>query len=157
MNDPEKDSLSNQLVAVHAACDAAGVPYGTGTGPYDASERVRFLVARAQARTVQPRLLRPEWDSEYLNRLRSTAGNYACNGCAAHLTTIEMLREHWQLGHFDYVAEEQHRPPTGCSTVAMIDCPSTHGGAGWPPGTIIICGLCKKEFVFEPARGAESP
>ncbi len=46
-------------------------------------------------------MMRPEW-WEFSNKVE---GNLICS-CRMALTTMEQIRHHWQMGHFDYEVYE---------------------------------------------------
>jgi hypothetical protein len=95
----------SQLHEVHAALDAAGVPYGDVRGAYDAVTRVRILARRAKLK--HPTMLRPEWRSFTRRMLPLASHGYKCNGCEWVLRNPADLREHWSRGCFDSCPEDQ--------------------------------------------------
>jgi hypothetical protein len=59
------------------------------------------------------RMLRPDWPAFIAQIMASRAYATIC-GCGASLVNQEMVREHWQRGHFDY-QEEGARVPSAWS------------------------------------------
>lgn len=90
---------------IHEICNAVGIPYGNVKHAYSASERVRMLAKRADERADRPKLLRPDWESWWA-RMNSISSHGAVCSCGGVLRTQGDGREHWQLGHFDYVDAE---------------------------------------------------
>jgi hypothetical protein len=54
-------------------------------------------------------IVRPDWES-FLAAM-TPAGAVFCNGCRTSLTTIEQIRHHWQVGHFDAAVPCVPSPP----------------------------------------------
>ena len=48
-------------------------------------------------------MIRPEWEAFH----RATYGSYVLCSCHSILQTVEAVRTHWQLGHFDYVCNKE--------------------------------------------------
>lgn len=54
------------------------------------------------------RMVRPGW----YEFVKKTSGGYLQCTCGRVLQTFEQVRDHWQLGHFDYPTEYDKKPET---------------------------------------------
>jgi len=99
-----------------------------------------------------PGMIRPTWES-----VANTGGFILCN-CGSTFQTREIIREHWQDGHFDYVKEEPtpdgpwscdtHK--SGGSSGSCWQCKQPDGTKGYEvDGSryIDVCPLCESEDI----------
>jgi hypothetical protein len=66
---------------------------------------LKRMISKGEAEMKRQKVVRPDWD-EFT---RGTSGGYLQCACGLILQTFELVREHWQRGHFDYVANESSR------------------------------------------------
>lgn len=109
----------DRAAAIHAACTAArahgadadaviaiteallglyGIPYEAAVTIAQIPTPCVIQVQQARSLIAQ-RMVRPAWEEIGVVR-----GYVICN-CGSTLQSRQMLREHWQLGHFDQLTE----------------------------------------------------